>query len=449
MKKLYILAFLWMLGASVTAQFVPQSLDFMGTGFYTFAITPVDSNSLWLGVDEINTPQCYMSYHSSVKTTNGGLSWHFHTFPDTGTVIICDVCAWDTSTAYYVVYNGKGNIWKTTDGGLTFTNVAVNQFIGGFANWCFAFSPDSLIAGGDPNNGYFEIQISNDAGNTWTRVPSANIPAKLYGENGTTGGYSSIGKYIWFSTSRGRCFRSANKGLNWTVTQLPGSWTQPRLSFTDSLRGVFWEPDPILKQSSSYNIYYTTSDGGLTWSQRNLSAAYAIQRFVKVPGVDGSFLVTAFDTSTNLQTTVLYTPNFFSTISVIQTRLYSSGDCSFLNDKSGWLGGDGGFNSTIYKFVSSLPVGIRETAPAPLQMSVIPNPSSAEAILKPPSSFSSAGAVLRILDMSGKELEKRSLPPAMLYVQLNALNYANGIYIIQVTADDGSSAVCRWTVFHK
>ena len=446
MKRFIILSALALLFAGARAQFVNQPIGFPGTGFYTFYQRAIDSTAVWVGVDYLLPG--YVSYPYALKSTDGGSTWQFHSFPDTGTVSTMDIAALDTSTAYYVIFNGKGNIWKTSNGGSSWVNTTVNQFVGGFANWCHIFSADTIIAGGDPNKGYWEIQISNDAGNSWTRVPSSNIPERLAGEFGIITGYSAIGNNIWFSSNKGRCFFSTDKGLSWSVKQLPGTWVQPLVCFTDKLRGVFWEFLPVVKISpATYNNYYTTVDGGLTWSQRSLPQQYAIKRFIQIPGSEGSMLVSVFDSSNNASASVLYTPDFFNSISVVQTRLNSAGEGNFYNSRHGWLAGDGNHSSSIYKFTGSLPIGVRETDGNQPRLQVFPNPSSAETIVKIPLVMSS-DRTMRILDITGKEMELRKIPTSASYLQLDAGRYSNGIYIIQMTSDGGTSAVCRWTVCH-
>lgn len=76
---------------------------------------------------------------------------------------------------------------------------------------------------GDPVGGYFEIYTTTNGGTSWTRVPSANIPAPLVGE----GGYTTIKDIsledgtIWFGANYGRAYKSSDKGLTWTVTATP------------------------------------------------------------------------------------------------------------------------------------------------------------------------------------------------------------------------------------
>ncbi len=178
--------FIGIIVTEVKAQFVPQSLTFPGTGYYTWYNDVVDSNTIWVGVDYIPNHAGYTSYSNAIKTSDGGNTWQFFSIPDTGTVIISNVCALNASTCYYVEFNGNGNIWKTENGGLSWTNKTTTQFVGSWANFYHAISADTGVAGGDPNGGYWDICLTYDGGNTWSRVPSANIPTPLANEYGSS-----------------------------------------------------------------------------------------------------------------------------------------------------------------------------------------------------------------------------------------------------------------------
>ena len=448
MKKIFLLSVLCCLSISVKAQFVHEPLNFPGVGYFTFYLNAVDSNSVWVGVNYISGSGAYLPYSNAVRTIDGGSNWQFYPLPDTGLVVIFDVAATDINTAYYVIYNGRTAIWKTMNGGSSWINMATTVFIGGFANFYHAFSADTGIAGGDPNNGYWELQRTYDGGNSWSRVPSSNIPVPLTNEYGLAHGFCAIGNSIWFVTTKGRCYRSVNQGLNWTVKQLPGTWVQPHVCFIDSLRGVAWDPNPYLKTQPTYNNYFLTTDGGLSWTQQSLAQNYAIQNFSRIPGVNGGMLISVIDSNNENLTTVLYTPDFLNTLAIIQTKIISSGQCNFLDNKTGWLAGDGFHNSSIYKFTGNLPVCVSETLEGKPQLQVCPNPSFAEAILKVPAAFNGTNGIIRILDITGKETYQKVITKSSSYNQLDAAKFINGIYIIQLITDDGASAVCRWVVCH-
>jgi photosystem II stability/assembly factor-like uncharacterized protein len=156
-----------------------------------------DTSTVWVGVDNLNGGSfSYGSYSSAIKSGDGGNTWEFYPLSDTGTVIICSVCAINTNTCFYVNWNGNGNIWKTSDGGATWIRKTTMQYIGGWADFYHAFSADTGIVVGDPNGGYWEIYLTSDGGENWVRVPSANIPVIISGEYGFSSQYSSIGNIV-------------------------------------------------------------------------------------------------------------------------------------------------------------------------------------------------------------------------------------------------------------
>ncbi|MCX6286202.1 MAG: hypothetical protein NTY96_03735 [Bacteroidetes bacterium] len=452
MKKIVIFSVFAILLTRANAQFIPRPLNFPSDNYGTEYLSIVDSNNVWVGADLMIIGG---SYSNAINTTDGGNTWQFYNIPETGTsILICGVCALDARNCYYLLYNGtNGSIWKTENGGSLWTRKTTIQFAGGFANFYHAFTADTGMAGGDPNGGYWEIQRTFDGGNTWARVLSANIPASLNQEAGTSPcGYSAAGNNIWFSTNKGRCYRSTNKGLNWTVKQVTSGGIQYSVCFVDSLRGVFWQPSPWSKNSTgSLNTFYSTTDGGLTWVQRSLDPKYYIRSFSRVPGINGGMVICAYDTNQGIRTTVLFTPDFLTTIVVVQSGLFSDGNSCFINNTTGWLSGAGLQDNDIFSFTGNLweYVGLQEIAGKSPQLHISPNPSSAEAMLKVPESFSQKNMILKVLDVTGKLMEHRSISTTTKYIHLNAANYPDGLCIIQLTTDSGESAVCRWSILHK
>ena len=450
MKKLVFLSILMLCLTSAKPQFVNKPITFPGQEYWAFFMSAPDTSTVWVGVDNLNGgSSSYGSYSNAIKSGDGGNTWQFSPLSDTGTVIICSVCAINANTCFYVNWNGNGNIWKTSDGGATWTRKTTTQYIGGWADFYHAFSADTGIVVGDPHGGYWEIYLTSDGGETWTRVPSANIPVIISGEYGFSSHYSAISNIVWFASNKGRCFKSVDRGLHWTVKAIPGNWVDPNVCFVDTLRGVFWEPINIFKKSTStYNNYYATTDGGLTWTMKSLPQNYAIQCFSRVPGVDGGMIVAAFDSSHHDYTTVLFTSDFFNTFRVVQTGLSSDGGGNFLNSRSGWLSGDGNRNSSIYKLTTNLVSGIAGPGGNQVQLQVNPNPSSAEAILNIPVAISRSALLLKVIDITGRVTEQRSVKAAVPNIQLDATKYPGGIYLITLTSDSGATASCRWVVCH-
>jgi photosystem II stability/assembly factor-like uncharacterized protein len=227
MKKIYTLIVILATVQYSLAQFSTMPLNYPHTGSYYSPniVSIVDANHVWVGTQKQQPSTFYMvKYSVAVKTSDGGNTWQFDSIPVPGSPMIVDVAAWDDNTCYYLfadLNSGGGSVWKTTDGGATWTKKTTTQFNGSWADFIHLFSQNNCLALGDPSSGYFNIQISQDGGATWTRVPQANIPAKLAVESGIGGkSYSAIGNTIWFASSAGRCFKSVDGGNNWTAVMV-------------------------------------------------------------------------------------------------------------------------------------------------------------------------------------------------------------------------------------
>lgn len=208
-----------------------------------------------------------------VRTNDAGQSWIPGSF-DLGNVNlgISNVCDAGGTTAYVAAHplnaGDQGGVWKTTDAGLTWTRQAgaLYQDSSSFPNFVHFFDNAGVTAG-DPVNGFWEIYVSSNGGSTYTRVPSANIPAVLPGEFGYFGQYTYYGNNIWFTTSKGRIIHSSDRGVNWTAYQSPlsdfgGTTVFGDISFADSNKGII--------QDNNGNLY-RTNDSGATWQGINIS----------------------------------------------------------------------------------------------------------------------------------------------------------------------------------
>ena len=178
-----------------------------------------------------------------------------------------------------VVYIGaaEGGVWKTTDGGQTWTPLTDNQ--PSLANGAIAIDPnhpDTVYVGtGEEDFAYDSyygagILKSTDAGATWTDIVGPFLRDSI----GAIAVDPSDSKVL-LCTSRKGVWRSADAGQTWT----------PTLSATAGISVVF---DPT-NGSSAYatlgypytggdpnNGVYHSTDGGLTWKRANGSGTTAL-----------------------------------------------------------------------------------------------------------------------------------------------------------------------------
>ncbi len=202
------------------------------------------------------------------KTTDGGKTWTPYTITDAGgDVSPAMIAALDGTTAWTAIYPNSagagGGIYKTTNGGTSWTKQTSASFTGSdaFANVVYFWDKDNGFCMGDPNGGYFEIYTTNNGGTTWTRTAKANIPANQAEEYGTVGLYS-VGDngIVFFPTTKGRIFKSSDKGKTWTVMTTPINGSRIDIAFADEQNGLLYGgPDNSEK-------VYTTTDGGDNWT---------------------------------------------------------------------------------------------------------------------------------------------------------------------------------------
>ena len=118
-----------------------------------------------------------------------------------------------------------GGIWKTIDGGATWTKQPTAQFNSpnySFTNHVYFWNANEGVAMGDAADGYFEIYTTSNGGELWTRVPSSPVLIPLAeNEYGINGNFIVNGDTIWALTLFGRLLKSVDKGLHWTVSQTP------------------------------------------------------------------------------------------------------------------------------------------------------------------------------------------------------------------------------------
>ena len=227
-------------------------------------ISVVDKNIVWAkAYDGTNTDNKIKEF---TKTVDGGSSWTSGTINITGNIYPAMIHAYNADTAWVPMYpdpvGTDGGIYITTDGGATWNKQSSATFTGAdaFANVVYFWNKDEGFCMGDPNGGYFEIYTTTDGGNNWTRVPQANIPTPQSGEYGTVGLFCvDENDVVYFNTTKGRIFKSTDKGISWSVISTPLNG-RTRIAFADEQNGI------VMESGNASNAYYTT-DGGQNWNK--------------------------------------------------------------------------------------------------------------------------------------------------------------------------------------
>jgi hypothetical protein len=458
-RKLYTLAILLSIAIAGNCQFIPQDINYPDPANYSHWpdwMSIVDASTVWLGTARYHSNGTQATYTYAVHTTDGGNTWQFDSIPVPGQPVIMSLSAVDANTCFYDFSNidwSNSAIWKTSDGGATWAKKTTTQFTGtaAFCDFYHAFDANEGVAVGDPTQGYFEIQRTTDGGNTWTRVASSLIPPPLSGEWGLANIYSYFGDNVWFAatwqdgvnTWATRCYKSIDRGQHWTVSPHIASLGNVEMDFASAQKGVLLDPN----SSTGTKYFYVTSDGGDTWSKDSLPGNDLLILGVShVGGFDGGFMMGLWE-SPYLQSTLVFTPDFFTTTVIIDSNLAANPyGVHFKDASTGWISGLGADTNTILKY-NGLLTSISNAAKS-VKLTIIPNPTSTEALVKLPVLNEQGDLRLMIYDASGKLCENRPAGSTTGWTKIDASAYKSGVYVLQVVSGDRMIASTKWVVKH-
>jgi len=224
-------------------------------------------------------------------STDGGDSWHTDSIPGSGQLDFRDIVAFDAQTALVLSAGFPGKIYKTTDGGLNWTNTYTNLDSAVFFDGIEFWDAQNGIAFGDPIDGKLLVIRTNDGGNSWQPIDPDLLPEKLEEEAGFAASGTGIvvkgTSEVWIGLggSKARIFYSNDKGDTWTTVETPMyAGTAARgiysMAFKNELEGIAvggaWDEE----NPPDSHIY--TTDGGKTWGVgKGLQAYHSGSCFVK------------------------------------------------------------------------------------------------------------------------------------------------------------------------
>lgn len=406
-------------------------------------ISIVDDNICWAtAIDGSGNP-----VNEFTRTTNAGTTWTAGTVSGVPTNNrISNISAVSGTKAWIAMYAstgtaGEGGIFVTTNGGSTWTKQTTATFSGtaAFPNIVHFFNDNEGFCQGDPNGGYFEIYTTTNGGTTWTRVLQANIPANLSGEYGYTDMYDVDGNTIWFATNKGRVYKSTNKGLNWTVTQISGFTDFSNLSFNDQLNGV-----AMFKVYSGTTLtaatLVKTTNGGSNWTSLSTSATnFYFSDIDAIPGIAGKLVSVGSDFGGSLYGSSYSTDHGTSWIGIDNGVQYIS--CRFKDDVTGWAGGFNTIAGTngVYKW-HNVSTEVPVTNDNAFETSLYPNPA-ADFININLNEVSKKEISVTVYDIMGNVVYNDMFFNVQRNTSLNVdcTSLSNGVYVAVVNAGSNNT----------
>jgi photosystem II stability/assembly factor-like uncharacterized protein len=239
-----------------------------------------------------------------VRTIDAGRRWSRDTIPGAGALDLRAIAGTSRAVAHAVSIGDSSRIYRTTDGGRTWSLRWSATRKGTFLDAIRFWDARHGIAMSDPVNGRFLILTTADGGESWQEVPADRMPPALEGEGGFAASGSCLtvqgSSQVWFASGGAkvaRVYRSADRGRSWTVHDTPLRAGAPSagifsIAFRDARHGAIAGGDYRQPALRGRNLALT-SDGGRTWTLADSASSPAGYRSAVafVPGSGGRMLV--------------------------------------------------------------------------------------------------------------------------------------------------------------
>jgi len=239
----------------------------------------------------------------TVLRTIDGNDWKVVPVPGAEALDFRDIEAWDAQTAVAMSI-GPGeasNVYKTTDGGLTWRKVFANTEPTGFWDAITFRDRKSGALFGDPVRGRFQVFTTQDGGETWTAAPEAGMPMALANEGGFAASGSCLTSgplgrlaFVTGGAVEARVFVSTDGGQTFRVSTSPVPTGAPS-------RGLFsalWlDANTLLTVGGDYRERVLpgvnaglSADIGARWTAVNAQPVGFLSSVVRGPSKDAAIV---------------------------------------------------------------------------------------------------------------------------------------------------------------
>ncbi len=434
--------FLFCLGLGLStstahAQWVYQPIGFASTQAAPLLFDAVDASTAWgvnIGASSYVAPQVS-------RTTNAGQTWTVSNLPVQTSVSeeATSLAASSATSAWVTTVNVNGvggRILHTTDGGLNWTVQSSATVFGSSASYpglIRFFSATEGVAVGAPlsTSGGFEIYTTTDAGTTWTRS-TATTPLTVVDENIAVTAPSVVGSTIWFATSAGRVFRSADKGLTWTVALVDSNVELTNVLFRDAQNGLALSLDD---NGTNHRLFRSTN-GGTTWAPVTYTGPLHGAALSGVPGTS-QYVSVGANLGNGDQGSSYSRDNGQTWVAIDNTLNHLN--VEFVSSSVGWSGGfqpiGSQFNGGALRY-SGTALATRTDVALQAGLEVAPNPAVGGCFTV--QATSGRPTSVRVLDATGRLVHQQAWPTAAA-LSLDLSREPVGLYVLEVQAPSGTA----------
>lgn len=407
------------------------------------------------GLNEISAPDtrnCYATVYDQLNyynfqnevvfTHDGGDTWTAATIDSLENNFLMDITASSGRVVHVIGWNsvaGGGNVFRSKDGGATWQREAANAFrdAASYPDDILFFTPRDGLIFGDPAGGCFEIYKTSDGGDTWTRIPCANIPPSMApAEGGLNFMMDHYNNTVWAQTvvfsangsTYSRLLQSDDKGLHWYVkcSSMPLDFSDGRLRFRNDKIGLYKNNGKL----------YRTTDGGATWNRVNYSGTWFSRDLDNVPGRPGTWISTGGGAGV------------FSLYGRGSSISYDDGDTWHILDTAvnhtciemsnaafgfggGVTDGSGGNGAFVYSIANNNRMAADFSPGTDAELSVYPNPNNGRFKLK--SKSLSVDAALQIYSAEGRLVHSTIIPANTTETFIDLKQSPSGAYQLRIT----------------
>jgi photosystem II stability/assembly factor-like uncharacterized protein len=249
MKKLYYILIMILLSQFSYAQYWKE---------ITNIPSPYNTN-YWLDVSFLQSDANYgwvCGFNGMViRTTDGGSTWRGSIAPDANHL---ESVVFPTKLIGYT--SGVEGIYKSTDGGATWSDVTPDKFGAEYWGNYFIDANNGIVVGGGCVSSQ-KFWKTTDGGATWTSF-LANEP-----NSGLTDVYISSPTGLGYAVSSGVLWQTTNGGATWTIKSYAGSkvWLEELTFFNNSFLFPY-AGFTCSGQGNTGGMRFTTN-GGLSWNE--------------------------------------------------------------------------------------------------------------------------------------------------------------------------------------